>query len=113
MLPSQPILSLTMLMLIITAPYGTQGGVTQHLCGAHLVEALFFVCGEKGFFYTPGRGKREEAVEILMKQDAPYSRDARLLLEQSIDDGKAKRGIVEQCCYYSCTYYDLENYCNS
>uniref|UniRef100_A0A8C4SJ48 Insulin n=1 Tax=Erpetoichthys calabaricus TaxID=27687 RepID=A0A8C4SJ48_ERPCA len=49
-----------------------------HLCGAHLVEALFFVCGEKGFFYTP-----------------------------------AKRGIVEQCCYYSCTYYDLENYCNS
>nr|P09477.1 RecName: Full=Insulin; Contains: RecName: Full=Insulin B chain; Contains: RecName: Full=Insulin A chain [Platichthys flesus] len=25
----------------------------QHLCGAHLVDALYLVCGERGFFYTP------------------------------------------------------------
>nr|7YQ3_B Chain B, Insulin, isoform 2 [Homo sapiens]7YQ4_B Chain B, Insulin, isoform 2 [Homo sapiens]7YQ5_B Chain B, Insulin, isoform 2 [Homo sapiens]8GUY_B Chain B, Insulin, isoform 2 [Homo sapiens]8GUY_D Chain D, Insulin, isoform 2 [Homo sapiens] len=24
----------------------------QHLCGSHLVEALYLVCGERGFFYT-------------------------------------------------------------
>nr|1MHJ_B Chain B, INSULIN [Homo sapiens] len=26
--------------------------VNQHLCGSHLVEALYLVCGERGF-YTP------------------------------------------------------------
>nr|1HIS_B Chain B, INSULIN [Homo sapiens]1PID_B Chain B, Despentapeptide Insulin [Bos taurus]1PID_D Chain D, Despentapeptide Insulin [Bos taurus]2CEU_B Chain B, INSULIN [Homo sapiens]2CEU_D Chain D, INSULIN [Homo sapiens] len=24
--------------------------VNQHLCGSHLVEALYLVCGERGFF---------------------------------------------------------------
>nr|7JP3_A Chain A, Insulin B chain,Insulin A chain [Homo sapiens]7JP3_B Chain B, Insulin B chain,Insulin A chain [Homo sapiens]7JP3_C Chain C, Insulin B chain,Insulin A chain [Homo sapiens]7JP3_D Chain D, Insulin B chain,Insulin A chain [Homo sapiens]7JP3_E Chain E, Insulin B chain,Insulin A chain [Homo sapiens]7JP3_F Chain F, Insulin B chain,Insulin A chain [Homo sapiens] len=28
--------------------------VNQHLCGSHLVEALYLVCGERGFFYTKG-----------------------------------------------------------
>nr|pir insulin I2 - North American paddlefish (Polyodon spathula) [Polyodon spathula] len=27
----------------------------QHLCGSHLVEALYLVCGERGFFYTPNK----------------------------------------------------------
>nr|4UNH_B Chain B, INSULIN B CHAIN [Homo sapiens] len=27
--------------------------VNQHLCGSHLVEALYLVCGERGFFGTP------------------------------------------------------------
>nr|6S4I_B Chain B, Insulin [Homo sapiens] len=27
--------------------------VNQHLCGSHLVEALYLVCGERGFHYTP------------------------------------------------------------
>nr|8HSK_B Chain B, Insulin B chain [Homo sapiens] len=27
--------------------------VNQHLCGSQLVEALYLVCGERGFFYTP------------------------------------------------------------
>nr|4EFX_B Chain B, Insulin [Homo sapiens]4EFX_D Chain D, Insulin [Homo sapiens] len=27
--------------------------VNCHLCGSHLVEALYLVCGERGFFYTP------------------------------------------------------------
>nr|6S4J_B Chain B, Insulin [Homo sapiens] len=25
--------------------------VNQHLCGSHLVEALYLVCGERGFHY--------------------------------------------------------------
>uniref|UniRef100_Q7LZM9 Insulin n=1 Tax=Amphiuma tridactylum TaxID=8313 RepID=Q7LZM9_9SALA len=25
----------------------------QYLCGSHLVEALFLVCGDRGFFYSP------------------------------------------------------------
>nr|1W8P_B Chain B, INSULIN B-CHAIN [Homo sapiens]1W8P_D Chain D, INSULIN B-CHAIN [Homo sapiens]1W8P_F Chain F, INSULIN B-CHAIN [Homo sapiens]1W8P_H Chain H, INSULIN B-CHAIN [Homo sapiens]1W8P_J Chain J, INSULIN B-CHAIN [Homo sapiens]1W8P_L Chain L, INSULIN B-CHAIN [Homo sapiens] len=27
--------------------------VNQHLCGSHLVEALYLVCGERGFYFTP------------------------------------------------------------
>nr|AAB35904.1 insulin B-chain [Amphiuma tridactylum=three-toed amphiuma, pancreatic extract, Peptide, 29 aa] [Amphiuma tridactylum] len=25
----------------------------QYLCGSHLVEALYLVCGDRGFFYSP------------------------------------------------------------
>nr|prf insulin [Lophiiformes] len=25
----------------------------QHLCGSHLVDALYLVCGDRGFFYNP------------------------------------------------------------
>nr|P01320.1 RecName: Full=Insulin; Contains: RecName: Full=Insulin B chain; Contains: RecName: Full=Insulin A chain [Camelus dromedarius] len=32
----------------------------QHLCGSHLVEALYLVCGERGFFYTPKAGIVEQ-----------------------------------------------------
>jgi len=27
----------------------------QHLCGSHLVDALYLVCGDRGFFYNPKR----------------------------------------------------------
>nr|P01338.1 RecName: Full=Insulin 2; Contains: RecName: Full=Insulin B chain; Contains: RecName: Full=Insulin A chain [Batrachoididae gen. sp.] len=26
----------------------------QHLCGSHLVDALYLVCGDRGFFYNSG-----------------------------------------------------------
>ena len=32
------------------------------LCGVHLVDALLFVCGERGLFYQPGRRVREEDI---------------------------------------------------
>uniref|UniRef100_A0A8C4C7T0 Insulin n=1 Tax=Denticeps clupeoides TaxID=299321 RepID=A0A8C4C7T0_9TELE len=25
----------------------------QYLCGSHLVDALYLVCGARGFFYSP------------------------------------------------------------
>nr|ANK79259.1 single chain insulin analog SCI59 [synthetic construct] len=58
--------------------------VNQHLCGSHLVEALYLVCGERGFFYTPKTASR----------GLPFA------------------GIVEQCCTSICSLYQLENYCN-
>uniref|UniRef100_A0A8C2X285 Insulin n=1 Tax=Cyclopterus lumpus TaxID=8103 RepID=A0A8C2X285_CYCLU len=27
----------------------------DHLCGSHLVDALYMVCGDRGFFYNPKR----------------------------------------------------------
>lgn len=45
-------------LLALWAPAPTQAFVNQHLCGSHLVEALYLVCGERGFFYTP-KARRE------------------------------------------------------
>nr|P12703.2 RecName: Full=Insulin; Contains: RecName: Full=Insulin B chain; Contains: RecName: Full=Insulin A chain [Alligator mississippiensis] len=32
----------------------------QRLCGSHLVDALYLVCGERGFFYSPKGGIVEQ-----------------------------------------------------
>lgn len=40
-------------LLGLWAPAAAPAFVTQHLCGSHLVEALYVVCGERGFFYSP------------------------------------------------------------
>lgn len=45
-------------LLAAWAPAPAQTFVNQHLCGSHLVEALYLVCGERGFFYTP-KARRE------------------------------------------------------
>ena len=45
-------------LLALWAPAPAQAFVNQHLCGSHLVEALYLVCGERGFFYTP-KARRE------------------------------------------------------
>ena len=45
-------------LLALWAPAPARAFVSQHLCGSHLVEALYLVCGERGFFYTP-KARRE------------------------------------------------------
>ena len=48
--------SVSLLVLMLVSWSGSQALVPpQHLCGAHLVDALYLVCGERGFFYTPKR----------------------------------------------------------
>uniref|UniRef100_A0A8C0TQL9 Insulin n=1 Tax=Canis lupus familiaris TaxID=9615 RepID=A0A8C0TQL9_CANLF len=93
------------------APAPTQAFVNQHLCGSHLVEALYLVCGERGFFYTP-KARRE--VEDLQVRDvelagAPGEGGLQPL---ALEGALQKRGIVEQCCTSICSLYQLENYCN-
>lgn len=55
-------------LLALWGPDPAQAFVNQHLCGSHLVEALYLVCGERGFFYTPK--SRREAEE---QQGEPLS----------------------------------------
>ncbi|XP_040827010.1 insulin [Ochotona curzoniae] len=93
-------------LLIVWGPDPAQAFVNQHLCGSHLVEALYLVCGERGFFYTP---KARRDVDELQGElgGAPslgHTGPAELALQ--------KRGIVEQCCSSICSLYQLENYCN-
>ncbi|XP_008576869.1 PREDICTED: insulin, isoform 2-like [Galeopterus variegatus] len=45
-------------LLALWGPEPAPAFVNQHLCGSHLVEALYLVCGERGFFYTP-KARRE------------------------------------------------------
>ncbi|XP_023680902.1 insulin isoform X2 [Paramormyrops kingsleyae] len=93
-----------LLLLVLSSP-GADAAANQHLCGSHLVEALFLVCGERGFFFNPDTkrdvdsllGPENEADEYRYKEQAEM---------------KVKRGIVEQCCHKPCNIFDLEKYCN-
>lgn len=57
----QPIINMALWLqavslLVLLALYpGADAAAAQHLCGSHLVDALYLVCGEKGFFYNPKR----------------------------------------------------------
>lgn len=46
----------SLLVLMMVSWPGSQAvGGPQHLCGSHLVDALYLVCGDRGFFYNPRR----------------------------------------------------------
>lgn len=48
--------SVSLLVLLVVSWPGSQAMTPpQHLCGSHLVDALYLVCGERGFFYNPRR----------------------------------------------------------
>ncbi|XP_036618541.1 insulin [Trichosurus vulpecula] len=96
-------LSLTVLLALSNPPAG-EALVNQHLCGSHLVEALYLVCGERGFFYTP-KARRDAEQPLLGEargEELPFPPEYQL----------QKRGIVEQCCNSICSLYQLETYCN-
>uniref|UniRef100_H3ACE0 Insulin n=1 Tax=Latimeria chalumnae TaxID=7897 RepID=H3ACE0_LATCH len=100
------------LLIALSAPSTTQAIANQHLCGSHLVEALYLVCGEKGFFYSP-RGRREIEQSLtgaLCFTGVCSAGYIYILMQQGTM--KEKRGIVEQCCHNTCSLYQLENYCN-
>ncbi|XP_022446765.1 insulin isoform X2 [Monodon monoceros] len=86
-------------LLALWAPAPARAFVNQHLCGSHLVEALYLVCGERGFFYTPKARREVESPQGGLQPPA-------------LEGPPQKRGIVEQCCTSICSLYQLENYCN-
>lgn len=48
--------SVTLLVLLVVSWPGSRAVTApQHLCGSHLVDALYLVCGDRGFFYNPKR----------------------------------------------------------
>ncbi|XP_051998488.1 insulin-like growth factor II isoform X1 [Xyrauchen texanus] len=77
--------SLTRVLFILSLLMITFHAATaETLCGGELVDALQFVCGEKGFYIS--------------RPNRTYSR-------------RARNGIVEQCCFQSCSLSLLEQYC--
>ncbi|XP_054611330.1 insulin isoform X1 [Dunckerocampus dactyliophorus] len=86
----------------------------QHLCGSHLVDALYLVCGDRGFFYNPKRDVDPLLGFLPPKVGAAVAGDneaVELALKDQMEV-MVKRGIVEQCCHKPCNIFDLQNYCN-
>ncbi|XP_006860871.1 PREDICTED: insulin [Chrysochloris asiatica] len=94
-------------LLAVGVPPPARAFVNQHLCGSHLVEALYLVCGERGFFYTP---KTRRDVEDPQAGEVGLGADGLQPFE--VAGSRQQRGIVEQCCTSVCSLYQLENYCN-
>ncbi|XP_030010452.1 insulin isoform X2 [Sphaeramia orbicularis] len=112
--------SVSLLVLLIVSWPGSQAmAPPQHLCGSHLVDALYLVCGETGFFYNPSRGARDtDPLLGFFPQKASGAAapggdgEVPELAFKDQMDMIVKRGIVEQCCHKPCNIFDLQNYCN-
>ncbi|XP_027865458.1 preproinsulin b [Xiphophorus couchianus] len=103
----------SMLFLLVLHSPGASLAPNQHLCGSHLVDALYFICGERGFYYSPNRAHKrdlENLLGLLAKRASVEERLWRVLSAR--DEPKVKRGIVEQCCHKPCSIHHLEDYCN-
>ncbi|XP_062262390.1 insulin [Platichthys flesus] len=108
--------SVSLLVLMLVSWSGSQAVVPpQHLCGAHLVDALYLVCGERGFFYTPKRDVDSLLGFLPPKSGGAAAGGDNEVAEFAFKDQMemmVKRGIVEQCCHKPCNIFDLQNYCN-
>ncbi|XP_013880765.1 preproinsulin b [Austrofundulus limnaeus] len=101
-----------LLLLVLCSP-GASSAPIRHLCGSHLVDALYFVCGERGFFYNQNRIHKRDVEHLLGFLSKRVRQEARQWrLPSGRDEPKVKRGIVEQCCHTPCSVHHLEGYCN-
>ncbi|XP_078075651.1 insulin-like growth factor 1 isoform X2 [Mustelus asterias] len=73
------------LMLCVLTLSGVNAS-PETLCGAELVDALQFVCGDRGFYFNKPTGYRSSV-------------------------RRPHRGIVNECCFQSCDLKLLEMYC--
>ncbi|KAM7374719.1 hypothetical protein PAMP_007360 [Pampus punctatissimus] len=107
--------SVSLLVLLIVSWPGSQAATQpQHLCGSHLVDALYLVCGDRGFFYTPKR-EVNHLPDFLSQRASGAAGGENEMAELTFNDQTqmvVKRGIVEQCCHKPCNIFDLQNYCN-
>ncbi|XP_008331679.1 insulin [Cynoglossus semilaevis] len=106
--------TVSLLLLVAVSLSGSQP-VAQHLCGSHLVDALYLVCGDRGFFYNPKRDVEPLLGFLAPKVGGATAGGDNEVAEYAFKDQMemlVKRGIVEQCCHNRCSVPDLQNYCN-
>ncbi|CAF97344.1 unnamed protein product, partial [Tetraodon nigroviridis] len=107
--------SVSVLLLMVVSSPGSQAmAPPQHLCGSHLVDALYLVCGDRGFFYNPKRDV-DPLMGFLPAKAGGAAGGDNEVAEYAFKDQlemMVKRGIVEQCCLRPCNLLDLQNYCN-
>ncbi|KFO28273.1 insulin isoform X2 [Fukomys damarensis] len=98
-------------LLALWWPDTAQAFVNRHLCGSHLVEALYRACGDDGFFYKP-KERRELEDPQVGQAELDMDPEAGGLQPLALEVALQKRGIVDQCCNGICSLYQLKNYCN-
>ncbi|XP_078387988.1 uncharacterized protein LOC144669435 isoform X1 [Cetorhinus maximus] len=86
--PVQPLCILLALTVCVGA---SEARIEETLCGAELVDALQFICAERGFYFAP----------------LSWFPVSKVVGRRSMQN----RGIVEQCCFRSCDLLILETYC--
>ncbi|XP_032441254.1 LOW QUALITY PROTEIN: insulin-like growth factor 2 [Xiphophorus hellerii] len=79
--------SRALLFALALTLYVVEMASAETLCGGELVDALQFVCEDRGFYFS-----------------RPNSRNSNHRRPQN-------RGIVEECCFRSCDLNLLEQYC--
>ncbi|KAG5849210.1 insulin-like growth factor II [Anguilla rostrata] len=80
-----PTSSRVLMFTMALALYFVELASAETLCGGELVDALQFVCGDNGFYFS-----------------RPTSRG---------NSRRPQKGIVEECCFRSCDLMLLEQYC--
>ncbi|XP_022077343.1 insulin [Acanthochromis polyacanthus] len=105
-----------LVLLVVSWPSSQAVAAPQHLCGSHLVDALYLVCGDRGFFYNPKRDVDPLLGFLPPKAGAAVAggdnEAAEFAFKDQMMEMMVKRGIVEQCCHKPCNIFDLQNYCN-
>ncbi|XP_059208073.1 insulin-like [Centropristis striata] len=88
--------SVSLLVLLVVLWPGCQASPGQRpICGSHLVDALYLVCGEKGFF---GYHLSEKEIGDAAYRDEVWK--------------KISFSFWRQCCFQTCSIYDLVYYCD-
>ncbi|KAM9847104.1 insulin-like [Aulostomus maculatus] len=105
-----------LVLLVILWPGSRAVTPPQHLCGSHLVDALYLVCGDRGFFFNPKRDSDPLQGFLPLKAGGAAAMGGENEVAESTFKDQmemlVKRGIVEQCCHTPCNIFDLQNYCN-
>ncbi|KAL4659804.1 insulin [Arapaima gigas] len=101
-----------LILLVLSTTPGAESSSNQRLCGSHLVDALYMVCGERGFFYSPKITRDAEPLLDLLSPKSGQENEVEKYQYKDQGEMKVKRGIVEQCCHKPCNLFELQNYCN-
>ncbi|XP_076148788.1 preproinsulin b [Alosa pseudoharengus] len=104
--------ALVVLLLLTSCFPESSATPSQYLCGSHLVEALYLVCGERGFFYSANKSKRDLQTLLVFLSKSSVPGRLRHPLKSIHGELRKRRGIVEQCCHQPCSIYHLQEYCN-
>lgn len=63
--PMARLWEVSVLLILVISPPRVSSVPIQHLCGSQLVDTLYFICGERGF-YADGNHPHKRDVEALL-----------------------------------------------
>lgn len=93
----------SILVLLISSSFAVSETINKRgYCGRMLSEFLDEVCQEHGM-----TAKRTSDAMMVQRGEV----DGWMETQRALDFGRTKRGIVDECCYKTCTVKTLLSYC--